>query len=118
MAAVTAFLTAGMPVQAGTPAKDDTKKSRAQLLRENNTYRFEIASLKARLDSIEREMSSRDSLASEIMDIYESEAKHRKHEIEYDMEVTDSLLNIWYLHDSLSDSVYVSRLLLKITVCT
>lgn len=108
MAAVTAFLIAGLPAQAGAPAKDDTKKSRVQLLRENNLYRSEIASLKARLDSIEREMTSRDSLASEIMDIYESEAKHRRHEIEYDMEVTDSLLNIWYLHESLGDSIYVS----------
>ncbi|MGN0189383.1 MAG: LysM peptidoglycan-binding domain-containing protein [Candidatus Cryptobacteroides sp.] len=107
-AAVTAFLIAGIPAQADRPVKEDTKKSRVQLLRENNRYRTEISFLKARLDSIEREMSSRDSLASEIMDIYESEAKGRRHEIEYDMEVTDSLLNIWYLHESLGDSVYVS----------
>lgn len=108
LAAVTAFLIAGTPAQAKGPAKDDTKKSRVQLLRENNRYIAEIASLKARLDSLEREMGSRDSLASEIMDIYESEVNNRRHNIEYDMEVTDSLLNIWYLHESLGDSVYVS----------
>lgn len=106
--ALATFLLAGIPAQAGGPAKSDTKKSRVQLLRENNRYRTEIASLKARLDSIEREMNSRDSLASEIMDIYENEVNSRGHNIEYDMEVTDSLLNIWYLHESLGDSVYVS----------
>ena len=67
--ALATFLLTGIPAQAGGPAKSDTRKSRVQLLRENNRYRTEIASLKARLDSIEREMNSRDSLASEIMDI-------------------------------------------------
>ena len=107
-AALTVFLIAGIPAQASGEVRKDSKKSRVQLLRENNRYRAEIALLKARMDSLEREMASRDSLASEIMDIYESEAKHRRHEIEYDMEVTDSLLNIWYLHESLSDSISVS----------
>lgn len=106
-AAVTAFLIAGIPAQAGGPAREDTKKSRIQLLRENNRYRSEIAQLKAKLDSIGREMAARDSLASEIMDIYEGEAKGRKYEIEYDLEMADSLLNIWYLHESLGDSIYV-----------
>lgn len=108
-AALTAFLIAGIPAQASGEVRKDSKKSRVQLLRENNRYRAEIVLLKARMDSLEREMASRDSLASEIMDIYESEAKHRRHEIEYDMEVTDSLLNIWYLHESLSDSISVSE---------
>lgn len=74
------------------------KKTRSQLSTENSRYRFLVDSLSNELAILRSEMEERDSLASEIMDIYEENDT-----VVYNNEMTDSLLNIWYLHRTLGD---------------
>jgi len=101
-AAAAAVLIAGIPVSARAEKAKKTKiKTRSELVRENRKYAAAIDSLKKEISRINEEMALRDSLATEIMDIYEGESENR---IEYNAEVTDSLLSIWYMHQSIDES--------------
>lgn len=96
--AMAAVFIAGTPCMAQASKE---KKTKSQLVKENARYAATIDSLRAEILRMSMEMAQRDSLATEIMDIYEESGK--KLSIEYDTEVTDSLLSIWYLHQSMNE---------------
>ena len=73
-------------------------KTRSELVRENDRYRSIVDSLKAEIAGLNMEMRQRDSLASEFMEIYEENDT-----LVYSNEVTDSLLNLWYIHKAVGD---------------
>ncbi len=91
-------------------------------------YEATIDSLKAEIARLNDELALRDSLSGEFMDIYEEHDGSAPRF--YDVDVADSLVDIWYLHQSIDaeeeegeypmdsvrftsnvpDSVYVARL--------
>ena len=60
---------------------------------ENARLRNEIAALKAQVDDLLAEQSEADSIAEEMIMVYED-----KGDRSYSQEEVDSLLNLWYLH--------------------
>ena len=74
------------------------QKTRSELVRENARYREIVDSLKAEIESLNLEMVQKDSLTTEIMEIYEENDT-----IIYSNELTDSLLNLWYIHKAVGD---------------
>ena len=101
LAAIAALSLAAQPMAAG-PEKDweprRGHKTRLELTKENARYQAIVDSLKAEIEELNREMYQRDSIASEIMEIYEDNDT-----IVYSNEVTDSLLNLWYIHKAVGD---------------
>ena len=101
LAAIAALSLAAQPMAAG-PEKDweprRGHKTRLELTKENARYQAMVDSLKAEIEELNREMYQRDSIASEIMEIYEGNDT-----IVYSNEVTDSLLNLWYIHKAVGD---------------
>ena len=87
-------------------AKAPRKKS--DLIKENRDLRMELDSLRAEIARIREEMNGLDSLGMEMLeDLYdENEDKSAAglNPEDYNAEVSDSLLNIWYLQQKISDS--------------
>ncbi|MBQ9722014.1 MAG: LysM peptidoglycan-binding domain-containing protein [Bacteroidales bacterium] len=82
-------------------------QNKTQLKQENIQLRALIDSLTKELDKTRAELQYTDSLASELIALYEdSEIKNNSSiEIEeYTAEVSDSLLNVWYLQNLISQS--------------
>ncbi|MCM1178253.1 MAG: transglycosylase SLT domain-containing protein [Clostridium sp.] len=102
--AAAAVFIAGAPLSAQTASKErkSTPKTKSELVRENARYSAIIDSLRAEISRMNSEMAQRDSLATEIMEIYEE--SEWKRPLEYTNETTDSLLSIWYLHQSMNES--------------
>ncbi|MCM1501151.1 MAG: transglycosylase SLT domain-containing protein [Bacteroidales bacterium] len=102
--AAAAVFIAGAPLSAQTASKErkGTPKTKSELVRENARYSAIIDSLRAEISRMNSEMAQRDSLATEIMEIYEE--SEWKRPLEYTNETTDSLLSIWYLHQSMNES--------------
>lgn len=93
---------AGISGAADIQQKEKNRKNRTELLKENSRMSATIDSLKAEVERYRQELLSSDSLASEIMDMYEEDRKASGiAPADYTQEVTDSLLNIWYLHRNL-----------------
>lgn len=97
------------PGQDNTPRKsifqNNNRRSRTYLQKENRRLESVIDSLEAELSRYHDEMRINDSIADEIMDIYdENEDKSAAglNPEDYTAEVSDSLLNIWYLHNQIS----------------
>lgn len=99
--AAAAMLFAVQPVSANEAVNPAKKKTKTALVKENERLSKQIDSLKAALASITDEMEGRDSLATEIMDMYEEGNRLRPED--YNAEVTDSLLSIWYLHNAVRE---------------
>ena len=82
-------------------------RKKSDLIRENSSLRTELDSLRNELGRIREEMQALDSLELELMDVYdENEDKSAAglNPEDYNAEVSDSLLNIWYLHRKVSDA--------------
>lgn len=95
-------ISAGISEAADIQQKEKNRKNRTELLEENSRMSATIDSLKAEVERYRQELLSSDSLASEIMDIYEEDRNASGiSPAGYTQEVTDSLLNIWYLHRNL-----------------
>lgn len=93
---------AGVSGAADIQQKGKDRKNRTELLKENSCMSATIDSLKAEIERYRQELLSSDSLASEIMDMYEEDRNASGlAPADYTQEVTDSLLNIWYLHRNL-----------------
>lgn len=93
---------AGISGAADIQQKEKNRKNRTELLKENSRMSATIDSLKAEVERYRQELLSSDSLASEIMDMYEEDRNASGiAPADYTQEVTDSLLNIWYLHRNL-----------------
>ena len=68
---------------------------------ENQELRSKIDSMSVIIDSLRKDIVLKDSLAKEMLSIYEeNEGKSAAglNPEDYSPELTDSLLNIWYLH--------------------
>ena len=108
---------------------DTGKKNKKSLEKENTELRTRMDSLVAELDKCRAELHVSDSIRKELTAIYEcQESEERTLSPEdYTAEVSDSLLNIWYVHkntrleedfdidslkfeSSVPDSVYIARL--------
>lgn len=101
--AAAAVFIAGAPLSAqSAKEKKNTQKTKSELAKENARYTAIIDSLRAEITRMNSEMALKDSLATEIMEIYEE--SERKGSFEYTAETTDSLLSIWYLHQSVNES--------------
>ena len=106
IAAVLMFSASICAQAADNSGKPRIRKNKTQLIKENTELTATVDSLTAEIERYRKEMQKSDSLASEIMDIYEEE-REKSQSISpenYTPEVTDSLLNLWYLHRILSDN--------------
>lgn len=84
--------------------KPRLQKSKSVLIRQNKELSCLVDSLSGEIERYKEELKKKDSLTAEILDIYE-ENEDRGFGInpdEYTPEVTDSLLNLWYVHKKLS----------------
>lgn len=81
--AAAVFITAGCAVTTGN-----------SLSRENKRLKEQVASLQSQLNDILEERHAADSIAEEMIQVYEENQEDRT----YSPEEVDSLLNLWYLH--------------------
>ena len=92
-----------------TPASAGRKNvKKSELERENDSLRLTIDSLAAEIDRLNEEMRINDSISLEIIDIYdENEDKSAAglNPEDYNAEVSDSLLSIWYLQQKISEDI-------------
>ena len=98
MAAAFIALTIGTDVIAA-PKQDSRNKISAK--QENVLLKAELDSLKAELEKYRTELRRTDSIANELISLYEGEKASPADTctaIEYTTEVSDSLLNLWYVH--------------------
>ena len=82
-------------------------QTKTQLKQENIQLKTLIDSLRQELDKTRAELEYTDSLASELIILYEdSEVKNHNGIApeDYTAEVSDSLLNVWYLQNLISQS--------------
>ena len=79
----------------------DAQIFRKRLKEENKELKHQVDSLRKALDELRKESILNDSIAGEMIDIYEENRFKTAAGIspeDYTQEVTDSLLSIWYLH--------------------
>lgn len=82
-------------------------KKKSELVKENIRLKSALDSLKAELEKSREEIRMIDSLSYEIMDVYdENEDKSAAglNPEDYNAEVSDSLLSIWYMQQKISES--------------
>lgn len=75
--------------------------SRKRLQQENRQLQSQVDSLRKALAKARRESAEKDSIANEMIGIYEENRFRTAAGLnpeDYNQDVTDSLLNIWYLH--------------------
>ncbi len=75
--------------------------TRKRLKEENQELRHQVDSLRNALNKLKRESILKDSIAGEMIDVYEENRNRTAAGInpqDYTQEITDSLLSIWYLH--------------------
>ena len=129
VALAAAFIALTVCSDASAAVKQDNR-NKTSLKKENELLKSEIDSLKAELEKYRIELKRTDSLANEIIDFYqESKPAEDTCAIEYTAEVSDSLLNLWYMHrlvnednlewmdldsvkfqSNVPDSVYIERI--------
>jgi membrane-bound lytic murein transglycosylase D len=126
---------AAMAIGIGTASaqkKTETRKeekSKAWLKEENMKLQDMVDSLQFELEKYHNALVYADSIANQMMDIYEEKSAAGLNPEDYTAEVSDSLLNIWYTHKMASyeeietydmdsvrfqsnvpDSVYIDRI--------
>ena len=82
-------------------------QSKSILLKENTELKTAIDSLKAEIEKVRAELKYTDSIANEMLSLYtDSESKNTVPAIaeEYTTEVSDSLLNLWYVQKKVAQS--------------
>ena len=80
---------------------EKTERNRTQLIKENRKLKSELDSLKKEIEKYRMEIQYTDSIANEMMALYEENEEKSAAGInpeDYTAEVSDSLLNIWYAH--------------------
>lgn len=83
------------------------KKTKMQLVRENSRLAADLDSLTAEITRLNLIIQQKDSLTAEMINKYEPNGKSSiflSDTLLYSTEVTDSLLNIWYLHKTINDN--------------
>ncbi len=87
------------------PASMHAQGTRQKLKKENQELRNEVDSLKKAMEKLRKEKLVKDSLAKEMIGIYEENEDKSAAGLnpeDYNAETTDSLLNIWYMHRQVS----------------
>ena len=87
--------------------KSEPNRKKSDLIRENMTLKMKLDSLKEELTRLQDEMQTLDSLEAGIMDAYDENEEKTAAGLnpeDYDAGVSDSLLNIWYLHKKVSET--------------
>ncbi|MBQ3607665.1 MAG: LysM peptidoglycan-binding domain-containing protein [Bacteroidales bacterium] len=85
----------------GNPEKIQLLRKKG-LKRENAMLRAELDSLRMEVERYRAELEYTDSITSEMMDMYEENEMKGENGLapeDYTAEVSDSLLNIWYVHN-------------------
>lgn len=104
-AVVTALLITGNAAgYAGEPRKDE--RTRTRLKEQNRRLQEMVDSLQMEIERYRNDLHYSDSIANEMMAVYEvSEEKSAAglNPEDYTVEVSDSLLDIWYTHKMASD---------------
>lgn len=88
-----------------SPASLHAQGTKQKLKKENQELKQEVDSLKKAMEKLRKESLAKDSLANEIIGIYEENDERSAAGLnpeDYSAEVTDSLLNIWYMHRQVS----------------
>ena len=83
----------------GATKKDN--KNKISVKKENELLTAELDSLKSELEKYRLELYKSDSIATELINIYEGDKTATVDTcapVEYTKEVSDSLLNLWYVH--------------------
>ena len=83
----------------GATKKDN--KNKISVKKENELLKAELDSLKSELEKYRLELYKSDSIATELINIYEGDKTATVDTcapVEYTKEVSDSLLNLWYVH--------------------
>ena len=79
-------------------------KNRAK--KENDSLKVQIDSLNKIIEELRQDILLKDSVANEMLDIYEENEDKGAAGLnpeDYSPEITDSLLNIWYLHRQVNE---------------
>ena len=93
-----AIAAAFIATTAGAQSKSDLKKENIQL-------KHVIDSLKAEMEKVCAELKYTDSLANEMLNLYaENETSNAPLAEEYTTEISDSLLNLWYVQKKVAQS--------------
>lgn len=93
-----AIAAAFIATTAGAQSKSDLKKENIQL-------KHVIDSLKAEMEKVCAELKYSDSLANEMLNLYaENETSNSPLAEEYTTEISDSLLNLWYVQKKVAQS--------------
>lgn len=89
------------------PSGASAQVTKQKLKKENQELRNEVDSLKKAMEKLRKEKLAKDSLAKEMIGIYEENEEKSAAGLnpeDYNAETTDSLLNIWYMHRQVSDN--------------
>lgn len=103
---MTALLIAGNTAGATPDQKRKDERTRLKLKEQNRRLQELVDSLQYELERCKSDLHYTDSIAGEMMAVYEENEGKGELEIspeDYTMEVSDSLLNIWYTHKIASD---------------
>jgi len=76
-------------------------QSRGKLKKENSSLKAQLDSLRMELETIQKEAHDRDSIAQEMLSIFQENEGKRGIALnpdDFSADVTDSLLNLWYIH--------------------
>lgn len=80
-------------------------QSKSDLKKENIQLKHVIDSLKAEMEKVCAELKYTDSLANEMLNLYaENETSNASLAEEYTTEISDSLLNLWYVQKKVAQS--------------
>lgn len=82
-------------------------QNKSALQKENTQLKQVIDSLKAEMEKVQAELKYTDSIANEMLILYavsESQSSQRPAIEEYTAEVSDSLLNLWYVQKKIAQS--------------
>lgn len=82
-------------------------QNKSALQKENTQLKHVIDSLKAEMEKVQAELKYTDSIASEMLSLYaesEVQSSQRPAIEEYTAEVSDSLLNLWYVQKKIAQS--------------
>ena len=105
-ALMTAFLIAGNAAGSTPDQQQKDERTRLKLKEQNRRLQELVDSLQYELERCKSDLHYTDSIAGEMMAVYEENEAKGEGEIspeDYTMEVSDSLLNIWYTHKIASD---------------
>lgn len=111
VAVAAAFAATAFAAEASDEATQKPQKKKMQLVtrtrlaKENELLKAELDSLKLELEKYRMELEYTDSITNEMMNLYEENEEKSAAGInpeDYTPEVSDSLLNLWYVHQRIT----------------